>query len=127
MPTRLKIGVRGLFLIQNKMEIFPNTKISFFGSVFDTEKYCRKIFPNFNFLDFLGIGFETYLGVNILAHAYAHESENWCLGVIFDSWQDNKLIVSEFQNFVFLTLIGKFLGNFWDRFNGKLIHQKIIF
>ena len=25
-----------------------------------------------------------------------------------------------------LTLIGKFLGNFWDRFTGKLIHQKIM-
>ena len=26
-----------------------------------------------------------------------------------------------------LTLIGKFLGNFWDRFTGKLIHQKIMY
>ena len=25
-----------------------------------------------------------------------------------------------------LTLIGKFLGNFWDRFTGKLIHHKIM-
>ena len=27
---------------------------------------------------------------------------------------------------IYLTLIGKFLGNFWDRFSGKLIHQKIM-
>jgi len=44
------------------------------------------------------------------------------------TFEQNFFIILKFESgsIWFLTLIGKFLGNFWGRFTGKLIHQKII-